>query len=192
MHPNRFQGLYSRHVNVNIGFTRIQRAIRRDREVRSVNQCRDRVGTLRDPWRILLVEQIEVRFGKVITLLVETERVAPSGLGGIGNIIHSLDAGRGHVQATAPQVRRKEHGLFRDGIVAINGRSSLRVWLGMSQVRFSLCLGVFLDNGGKFDSRRDVVDMALDVLWDMVPGFVSVEPPISVSEQGCLTCHIQS
>jgi len=62
----------------------------------------------------------------------------------------------------------------------------------MSQMRSSFCLGVLLDNRGQLDSRCDIVDVSLDMFWDMVPSFISFESLIFVLEQDCLTGHIQS
>lgn len=52
--------LYLRHVNVNIRFTSIQRAVVRHREVGPINQGRNGISALRDPRSVGFVVEINI------------------------------------------------------------------------------------------------------------------------------------
>lgn len=51
---------HSRHVNINVRFAGVQRAVRRHGVVGTINQGWNGISALRNPWRILLVEEVEI------------------------------------------------------------------------------------------------------------------------------------
>jgi hypothetical protein len=71
------------------------------------------------------------------------------------------------------EVFGKRQSLSRDLVGVVGSRHGFRIWLRVSEVRGSLsvaALGVatLLDNGAQLDTRRNVVDVTLDVLGNVI------------------------
>lgn len=169
-------GLYSRHVNVNIRFTSIQRTVIRHREVGSINQGRNRISALRNPRSIGFVVEINIWLGEVVTLLVETKRVALSCLFGIWDMVQGLNTGRSNLGSAFLEIHRKRLRLLRNNC----GCDRVICGLRMSQVRRSLRHGaplvngteLLLDNGTELDTGSNIVNVCLDVFRDVIPNTV--------------------
>lgn len=115
----------SRHVNVNVGFTRVQGAVGRNRVIGAINQGWDGIGTLGNPRRILLIEEVEVGLGKVVTLLVQTQAVVRGRRLSVWDLIQGLDTRGGDVVTAAAEVFRQELGLVGEWLRTLGSRLGL-------------------------------------------------------------------
>jgi hypothetical protein len=120
---------------------------------------------------ICLVEKINIRLGKVGSLLVQSQCVALGGLGGIRDAIKCLDASRGHCGSAILQRRRESCRCGTDSHTLFTGfdinRRFNRSWV--STLRRELAF----DDWDKLDTGRDIINVRPEMLWDVIPESIS-------------------
>ena len=59
-----------RHVDINIGFSRVERTVQRDRVIRAVDQSRNRISALGNIWGVLGIKGVKILLVEIAALLV--------------------------------------------------------------------------------------------------------------------------
>lgn len=158
-----------RHLNINVRFTTVQRAVSGDGVVCAVDQLGRRVSTLRHFGIDILPVQIEIGLGEVVTLLIQSQTISGMRLAGRQrDAVQGTNTRGSHVIAATRQIRGTGLILFGMMMTAQFLRNKVRDARNLSMAVPLLLLDRALHCLGHLDTGSNVINVLGNVLGQVI------------------------